>query len=62
MQEISLNDLAKATVILQSIISAIENDSVKLWIERAKIIAIALKSHPAVLMFLNQEIKNEANV
>ena len=59
LQEMSQNDLAKATGIPQSTISAIENNRVKLGVERAKVIAIALKCHPAVLVFPGWEIKKE---
>ena len=59
LQEMSQNDLAKVTGIPQSTISAIENDRVKLGVERAKVIAIALKCHPAVLVFPGWEIKKE---
>ena len=59
LQEMSQNDLAKATGIPQSTISAIENDRVKLGVERAKVIAIALKCHPAVLVFPGWEIIKE---
>ncbi len=59
LQEMSQNDLAEATGIPQSTISAIENDRVKLGVERAKVIAIALKCHPAVLVFPGWEIKKE---
>jgi len=59
LQEMSQNDLAVATGIPQSTISAIENDRVKLGVERAKVIAIALKCHPAVLVFPGWEIKND---
>ena len=59
LQEMSQNDLAEATGIPQSTISAIENDRVKLGVERAKIIATALKCHPAVLVFPGWEIKKE---
>ena len=51
LQEMSQNDLAKVAGIPQSTISAIENDRVKLGVERAKKLAIALKCHPAVLVF-----------
>ncbi len=51
LQEMSQNDLAKVAGIPQSTISAIENDRVKLGVERAKQLAIALKCHPAVLVF-----------
>ncbi len=59
LQDMSQNDLAEATGIAQSTISAIENDRVKLGVERAKVIAIALKCHPAVLVFPGWEIKKE---
>jgi transcriptional regulator with XRE-family HTH domain len=59
LQEMSQNDLAKATGIPQSTISAIENDRVKLGVERAKVIAIALKCHPAVLVFPGWEVTKE---
>ena len=59
LQEMSQNDLAEATGIPQSTISAIENDRVKLGVERAKVIAVALKCHPAVLVFPGWEIKKE---
>lgn len=59
LQEMSQNDLAKATGIPQSTISAIENDRVKLGLERAKVIAIALKCHPSVLVFPGWEIIKE---
>ena len=51
LQGMSQNDLANATGIPQSTISAIENDRVNLGVERAKQLARALKCHPAVLVF-----------
>ncbi len=51
LQELSQNDLAEVTGIPQSTISAIENDRVKLGVERAKVLARALHCHPAVLVF-----------
>ncbi len=51
LQELSQNELAEATGIPQSTISAIEHDRVKLGVERAKVLAKALKCHPAVLVF-----------
>ena len=51
LQELSQNDLAKLTGIPQSTISAIENDRIQLGVERAKVLATALKCHPAVLVF-----------
>ena len=49
LQEMSQNDLARISGIPQPTISAVENDRVNLGIERAKVIARALKCHPAVL-------------
>ena len=51
LQEMSQNDLATATGIAQSTRSAIENDRVRLGVERAKVLARALRCHPAVLVF-----------
>lgn len=51
LQDLSQNELARLTGIPQSTISAIEHDRVKLGVERAKILARALKCHPAVLVF-----------
>lgn len=51
LQELSQSQLAKLTGIPQATISAIENDRVNLGVERAKVLARALKCHPAVLVF-----------
>jgi transcriptional regulator with XRE-family HTH domain len=51
LQELSQNQLSELTGIPQATISAIENDRVSLGVERAKILARALKCHPAVLVF-----------
>lgn len=51
LQELSQNELAEATGIPQSTISAIERERVNLGVERAKMLARALKCHPAVLVF-----------
>ena len=60
LQELSQNDLAGLSGIPQSTISAIENDRVNLGVERAKVIARALKCHPAVLVFPGWDIKAES--
>ncbi|MGE5615661.1 MAG: helix-turn-helix domain-containing protein [Bacillota bacterium] len=44
-------ELAEASGIPQATISAIENDRVRLGVERAKVLARALKCHPGVLVF-----------
>ena len=59
LQEMSQNDLAKATGIPQSTISAIENDRVNLGVERAKQFARVLRCHPAVLVFPGWDISHE---
>jgi transcriptional regulator with XRE-family HTH domain len=60
LQGLSQNDLSKLTGIPQSTISSIENDRVKLGVERAKVIARALKCHPAVLVFPGWELDKES--
>jgi len=60
LQELSQNDLSELTGIPQSTISAIENDRVNLGVERAKILARALKCHPAVLVFPGWEVHQES--
>ena len=51
LQELSQNELSARTGIPQSTLSAIENDRVNLGVERAKVLARALRCHPAVLVF-----------
>jgi transcriptional regulator with XRE-family HTH domain len=51
LQELSQNQLSELTGIPQATISAIENGRVNLGVERAKVLARALKCHPAVLVF-----------
>ncbi|MBS0497317.1 MAG: helix-turn-helix transcriptional regulator [Proteobacteria bacterium] len=51
LQGLSQNELAALTGIPQSTLSAIEHDQINLGIDRAKILAKALKCHPAVLVF-----------
>jgi transcriptional regulator with XRE-family HTH domain len=60
LQELSQNELAKLTGIPQSTISAIENDRVRLGVERAKVIARALRCHPAVLVFPGWDVDVES--
>ena len=60
LQELSQNDLSELTDIPQSTISAIENDRVNLGVERAKILARALKCHPAVLVFPGWDVRQES--
>ena len=60
LQELSQNDLAKLTGIPQSTISAIENDRVRLGVERSKVFARALRCHPAVLVFPGWDVNVES--
>lgn len=60
LQELSQNQLSAITGIPQATISAIENNRVRLGVERAKILARALKVHPGVLVFPGWELSNEA--
>jgi transcriptional regulator with XRE-family HTH domain len=60
LQELSQNELAKVTGIPQSTISAIERDRVNLGVERAKVLARALKVHPAVLVFPSWDVERES--
>ncbi len=60
LQELSQNELANLTGIPQSTISAIENDRIQLGVERAKVLARALRCHPAVLVFPGWEIEHES--
>jgi transcriptional regulator with XRE-family HTH domain len=60
LQEMSQNELAALTGIAQSTISAIERDRVNLGVERAKVLARALKCHPAVLVFPGWDVSQES--
>ena len=60
LQGLSQNALAELTGIPQSTLSAIENDRVNLGVERAKVLARALKCHPAVLVFPGWEVDRES--
>lgn len=51
LQGLSQSQLAELTGIPQPTLSAIENNRIQLGIERAKVLARALKCHPAVLVF-----------
>jgi transcriptional regulator with XRE-family HTH domain len=60
LQELSQNQLADLTGIPQATISAIENGRVNLGIERAKVLAHALRCHPAVLVFPGWDAPRES--
>ena len=60
LQELSQNQLAELTGIPQSTISAIERNRVKLGVERAKVLARALRVHPSVLVFPGWDLDRES--
>lgn len=60
LQGLSQNALAQRTGIPQATLSAIENDRVRLGVERAKVLARALRCHPAVLVFPGWALPTEA--
>ncbi len=60
LQGLSQNQLSRMTRIPQSTLSAIENDRVNLGVERAKVLARALRCHPAVLVFPGWEVDKES--
>ena len=60
LQGYSQSELDRLTGIPQATISAIENDRVRLGVERAKVIARALKCHPAVLVFPGWEVDHDS--
>lgn len=59
LQDLSQTKLAELTGIPQSTISGIENNRIRIGVERAKVLARALQCHPAVLVFPSWEIKNQ---
>ena len=60
LQEFSQNQLAELSGIPQSTISAIENGRVRLGVARAKVLARALRCHPAVLVFPSWDVAVES--
>jgi transcriptional regulator with XRE-family HTH domain len=60
LQELSQNELSEMTGIPQSTISAVERDRIRLGVERAKVLARALRCHPAVLVFPGWDVEHES--
>jgi len=60
LQELSQNELSELTGIPQSTISAIERDRINLGVERAKVLARALRCHPAVLVFPGWDLQQDS--
>ena len=59
LQELSQSELAHLTGIPQSTISGMENNRSNLGVESAKVLARALKCHPAVLVFPGWQLKDQ---
>lgn len=57
LQELSQNELAKLSGLPQSTISGMESDRINIGVERAKVLAIALRVHPAVIVFPGWDIE-----
>ena len=60
LQGLSQNQLTELSGIPQATLSAIENNRVRLGVERAKVLARALRCHPAVLVFPGWEVPEES--
>lgn len=60
LQGLTQSELSELTGIPQSTISAIEKDRINLGVDRAKVLARALKCHPAVLVFPGWEVERES--
>ena len=60
LQGLSQNQLAEVSGVAQATLSAIENDRVRLGVERAKVLGRALRCHPAVLVFPGWELPVES--
>ncbi len=60
LQELSQSRLAELCGLSQPTISGIEKDRIKLGVERAKVLARALKCHPAVLLFPGWDVESES--
>ncbi len=60
LQELTQKELADATGISQSNVSAMENDGSQIGRERALVLANVLKVHPAVILFPDFDIAHVA--
>ena len=60
LQELSQTKLSELCGIPQTTISGIENGRVNLGVERAKVLAVALRCHPAVLVFPGWQVPHQS--
>lgn len=56
LQGLSQNELSKISGLPQSTISGMESGRINIGVERAKVLAEALRVHPAVLVFPGWEV------
>lgn len=56
LQELSQNELAELSGLPQSTISGMESGRINIGVERAKVLAKALRVHPAVIVFPGWEV------
>lgn len=57
LQELSQNELAKLSGLPQSTISGMESGRINIGVERSKVLAKALRVHPAVIIFPGWEVE-----
>jgi transcriptional regulator with XRE-family HTH domain len=60
LQGLSQTQLSALCGIPQTTISSIENGRVNLGVERAKTLALALRCHPAVLVFPGWDVEDQS--
>jgi len=60
LQGLSQTQLSELCGIPQTTISSIENGRVNLGVERAKVLALALRCHPAVLVFPGWQVPKQS--
>ena len=60
LQGLTQTELAEKSGLKQATISSLEHDRVVMGIDRAKVLARALKVHPAVLAFADWDMTSEA--
>ena len=60
LQHLTQSELAKITGLKQATISSLENDRITMGVDRSRVLARALKIHPAVLAFADWDIAEVA--
>lgn len=60
LQGLTQAELAKKSSLKQATVSSLEHDRIVMGIDRAKVLARALKVHPSVLAFADWDMEQEA--